>query len=82
MALVDLAMPDMDGVALARKLRAHDPVLRIALVTGWEPGAVGERVEPGLIEAIFRKPIDLPAINRFLDGTQPSAVSHQPSATE
>ncbi len=63
-------------------LRARDPALRIALVTGWEPGAVDGNAEPGLIEAIFRKPIDLPAINRFLDGAQPSAVSHQPSATE
>ena len=39
-ALVDLAMPDMNGVELARRLRARDPALRIALVTGWEPSAV------------------------------------------
>jgi len=62
-------MPDMDGVQLARVLRAQDPALRIALVTGWEPSAVEGTADPGLIEAIFRKPIDLPAINRFLDGT-------------
>ena len=74
-ALVDLAMPDMDGVQLARLLRAQDPALRIALVTGWEPSVVDGTAEPGLIEAIFRKPIDLPAINRFLDGT----AAHAPA---
>jgi CheY-like chemotaxis protein/signal transduction histidine kinase len=73
-ALIDLAMPDMDGVQLAHQLRARDPALRIALVTGWEPSAVEGTNEPGLIEAIFRKPIDLPAINRFLDGE----ASHAP----
>jgi CheY-like chemotaxis protein len=67
-ALVDLAMPDMNGVELARRLRAIDPALRMALVTGWEPSAVDGNVDVGLIDAIFRKPIDLPAILRFLDG--------------
>jgi CheY-like chemotaxis protein len=81
-ALVDLAMPDMSGIELARLLRARDPALRIALVTGWEPSGVESDIEPGVIERIFRKPIDLPAINRFLDGDEPPAVSRQPSARE
>jgi CheY-like chemotaxis protein len=80
-ALVDLAMPDMDGAELARLLRARDPALRIALVTGWEPSAVDGHTEPGLIEAIFRKPIDLPAINRFLDGVEPH-VAEAPALRE
>ena len=81
-ALVDLAMPDMNGVELARQLRASDPALRIALVTGWEPSSVDGAGEAGVIERIFRKPIDLPAINRFLDGNEPAAPRHQPSAPE
>jgi CheY-like chemotaxis protein len=81
-ALVDLAMPDMNGIELARILRARQPAMRVALVTGWEPGALDGQAEPGLIEALFRKPIDLPAINRFLDGERPSAIARQPSAAE
>ena len=81
-ALVDLAMPDMNGIELAEVLRAHDPALRIALVTGWEPTTLESQPEPGLIDAIFRKPIDLPAINRFLDGTEPAAAAGQPPAPE
>jgi hypothetical protein len=52
------------------------PSVRIALVTGWEPGAFPSEATPGLIDAVFRKPIDFPAILRFLDeeqaATQPS----------
>ena len=81
-ALIDLAMPDMNGIELAEVLRANDPALRIALVTGWEPSAIASQAEPGLIEAIFRKPIDLPAINRFLDGAAPPPPAGQPSAAE
>ena len=71
-ALVDLAMPGMNGIELARRLRAEHPEVRIALVTGWEPGATGASDEPGLIDAIFRKPIDLPAIEAFLREGQPA----------
>jgi CheY-like chemotaxis protein len=74
-ALVDLAMPDMNGVELAERLRARAPGVGIALVTGWEPSAVGSLGAPGLIDAIFRKPIDLPAILRFLDQGKTSSTT-------
>lgn len=64
-ALVDLAMPDMNGVELARRLRARDQALRIALVTGWDPNTVDGS---DVVDAVFRKPIDLPKILEFLDG--------------
>jgi CheY-like chemotaxis protein len=69
-ALLDLAMPGMNGLELARRLRVLRPEARMALVTGWEPS--GPAIEPDLIEAVFRKPINLPAIQSFLDGTPAS----------
>lgn len=81
-ALLDLAMPDMSGVELAARLRTLAPPLRIALVTGWEPSTIEPQAEPGLIEAIFRKPIDLPAILRFLDtGALPALAAPSPGRT-
>jgi CheY-like chemotaxis protein len=67
-ALVDLAMPEMNGRELARRLRAELPSLRVALVTGWE---TSQPEAPEIAEAVFHKPIDLPAIQRFLEAAPP-----------
>jgi CheY-like chemotaxis protein/signal transduction histidine kinase len=69
-ALVDLAMPEMNGWELARRLHAIVPSLRIAIVTGWEPATAEEARPHGLVQAVFGKPLDLAAIQRFLDETQ------------
>jgi two-component system cell cycle sensor histidine kinase/response regulator CckA len=71
-ALLDLAMPGMNGLELGRRLRARHPTLRIALVTGWEPSATTAAEEHGTIEAIFRKPLELHAIQAFLESGPPS----------
>jgi CheY-like chemotaxis protein len=70
-ALVDLAMPGMNGIELARRLRARHPEVRIALVTGWEPSRAAEASD--VVDAVFRKPIDLAAIDAFLSQ---SATAH------
>jgi CheY-like chemotaxis protein len=79
-ALVDLAMPDMNGVALARVLADRNRGMRIALVTGWDPTVLEDIEEHDVIEAVFRKPLDLPAILRFLDGASASEASPPPLA--
>jgi CheY-like chemotaxis protein len=70
-ALVDLVMPDMSGLEVAERLRGRDPTLRIALVTGWEPSELEAAAAPNLVDAVFRKPLDLGSILRFLDGSPP-----------
>jgi CheY-like chemotaxis protein len=67
-ALLDFAMPEMNGLELARQLRQTAPRLRLALVTGWEQmPSSGDQVD-----AVFHKPLDLPALQRFLgDEPQP-----------
>jgi len=73
-ALVDLAMPGMNGLELARRLRARHPDLRIALVTGWDASRAAEAGDA--VDAVFRKPIDLAAIDAFLGAS--AAAPAQP----
>jgi CheY-like chemotaxis protein len=61
-ALLDFAMPEMNGLELARRLRQVAPHLRLALVTGWEETPAG----PGDVDAVFHKPLDVPALQTFL----------------
>jgi CheY-like chemotaxis protein len=61
-ALVDLAMPGMNGLALAARLRAIAPGIRIALVTGWSPSSV----DTNSVDAVFHKPLDPEAILAFV----------------
>jgi CheY-like chemotaxis protein len=69
-ALLDLAMPGMNGLELARRLRARHPGLRLALVTGWEPPDLADTSDA--VDAVFRKPIDLAAIDSFLHSSAPA----------
>jgi CheY-like chemotaxis protein len=61
-ALLDFAMPEMNGLELARRLRQAAPRLRLALVTGWEQAPAA----PGDVDGVFHKPLDLPALEAFL----------------
>lgn len=65
--LCDVSMPHMNGLQLARAIRAKNPGALIALLTGWGSDiAEDERV---VVDAVFRKPIDLDALTRFLART-------------
>lgn len=59
-ALVDVRLGTFDGVALARRLRAVQPALRVVLMTGGDPQSVGA---PDDIE-VLHKPFGL---QRFFD---------------
>lgn len=62
--LCDVTMPNMNGMQLARGIRARNPEALIALLTGWSGELADE--ERGLVDAVFRKPIDVDAVARFL----------------
>ena len=48
--------------------------LRVGLVTGWEPGAEALSEAHETVEAVFRKPLDLPALRTFLGEPTPSTA--------
>jgi DNA-binding NtrC family response regulator len=59
MAFLDLKLPDMDGLELARRIKAVDPHMKIVLVSGYfykDEGQVRAAIEEGLICDFISKP--------------------------
>ncbi len=60
MALLDLRLPEMDGLALLERLRAKAPDLMAILMTGYGDAATPRRArEHGAVDFV-EKPLDLP----------------------
>ena len=75
LALVDLSMPGMSGWDVARGLRAVQPQVPIALVTGW-----GDQIDFGEarargIDYLMAKPFNVDDMNRLVGGVLARAAS-------
>jgi signal transduction histidine kinase/ActR/RegA family two-component response regulator len=57
--VTDLAMPDMDGITLARSARRASPRLKVLLMTGYGNEIQMEQDDKSCIEAIISKPSPL-----------------------
>jgi signal transduction histidine kinase len=74
-ALLDALMPDITGWELARELRKRTPQALLAIVTGMDVRGQN-RANLALVDAVFRKPIDVGALDEFLSQSDtPSADS-------
>ena len=72
-ALVDMKMPDMDGVAVLRAFREHDPDLPCVVISG--VGEFSEAVEcirHGAVDFLL-KPFDLETVVRAIDRADASS---------
>ena len=59
LAFLDVTLPDMNGLELARRLRKLDPSLRFVIVSGYlskEAAAMAQARDEGLICACINKP--------------------------
>ncbi len=65
--LVDLHMPGLDGLGLARALRAIQPHVHIAVMTGDEPASAGSLGGPGLVDGVLVKPFALADLDHGFD---------------
>lgn len=78
-ALLDALMPDMTGWELARVLRQRTPQALLAIVTGMDVRGQS-RATLALVDAVFRKPIDVGALDEFLSQKETPAPTSEDSA--
>ena len=62
--LLDMMMPDLDGVEVARRLRASGMTVPVVLCSGDPEAARARGLEPGLVQCLLQKPFDR---NRLLE---------------
>jgi two-component system cell cycle sensor histidine kinase/response regulator CckA len=65
LVLMDLNMPDVDGLTCAEKMWALDPAARILAITGYDDDAVSPQQRQRL-KGFVTKPIDLGELSRIL----------------
>ena len=72
-AILDIGMPHMDGVALAQRLREnplHRDIVLVAL-TGWGQRADRERVAAAGFDRHLLKPVDMTVLTRIIEQHPP-----------
>jgi PAS domain S-box-containing protein len=65
--LLDLALPDMDGLDVARQLRAREPDVPLIAITGFGDEAMRKRTAKLGFAHHLTKPVDVTAVCRMLD---------------
>jgi DNA-binding response OmpR family regulator len=56
--LLDMMMPDLDGVEVVRRLRASGVNVPVVLCSGDPTAARARGLEPGLVQCVLQKPFD------------------------
>jgi general secretion pathway protein E len=69
LALIDIVMPDMNGVETLRRIKAIAPRLTTMLITGHTAlgDSVSEAIEVG-VDGVLYKPLDINAIVEMIEG--------------
>jgi CheY-like chemotaxis protein/nitrogen-specific signal transduction histidine kinase len=71
-AILDMMMPEMDGIALAREIRKYRKDLPLILLS-----SVGQKGVPGLFEAVLNKPIKPAKLYQVLSDTLAARQSRE-----
>jgi CheY-like chemotaxis protein len=61
-ALLDLRMPGMDGLALCRQLKRLHPAMLAMLITGFATPSLGEEARAAGVRQVLCKPIAFPEL--------------------
>ena len=62
--LLDVSLPDRNGIDLLREIHQRDPVLPVVLITGW--GLEPDAPPPENVAFVLSKPITMKALSEVL----------------
>jgi len=57
--LLDIRMPEMNGLETLREIKKLDPDVRVIMITGFDVGDLARQALEEGAEALFRKPLDV-----------------------
>jgi len=69
LVLTDLAMPDMSGLEVARKIHRRHPDTTIVLITGWETGLEPSQIQDAGISQVLYKPFRIEQLAELVKST-------------
>jgi len=78
--ITDFAMPNMNGIELATRLRRRWPHLGIILITAYDPPDLEVHLEAGLLQAAFTKPVQFKEVSDAILRALPMAPEQAASA--
>jgi len=68
--VLDMMLPDGDGITLLRKVRSEDHPVTIAVTTGIEDSTRLDEIRSLVPDGLFRKPLELNELLRVLDAAR------------
>jgi CheY-like chemotaxis protein len=80
LVLTDLQMPAMDGLSLARHIKARSPDTPVILLTGSDREIVRKQIERAPVDSIIFKPFRLKDLRRTVHGALASREQEHGSA--
>lgn len=66
-AFIDLKMPDMDGLEIARQIKKLSPETFTILMTGWNVKLEADKTSTINIDAVLKKPFQLSEISKIVN---------------
>jgi len=72
--LTDLAMPDISGLEVARRIHIHHPSTPIILVTGWEANIDKEQLKSAGIKEVLYKPFRIEQLTDIVQASVSNRV--------
>jgi CheY-like chemotaxis protein len=81
LVILDLTMPNVDGIEAFAQLRAFDPGVRVVLASGYSQSDVNARVADSRLEGTLQKPYSLAKLSDLLSTLMPrSSTDPRPPA--